>query len=401
MRLIIGTPNWTLNGVNIFSAALVRALRCQGTHATLLITGSLWPDQKPLPWPNDLPIEPLALPMVATWSARWRTLQNYLTAQAPCIYLPNHDVLHSAITPLLPSSIGVIGIAHSDDPQHYDHMRRLGPWCNAVVGVSHEITQRLLIMPELRDIPTFPIPYGVLTDTAFAPRMTGTASTPKTGLTILYAGRLEQRQKRVSDLALILHSLHQRGIPAQLTIAGEGPARRALQQMFHELGIASQVRWLGTVAPDVMAQIYRSHTVLLLPSAYEGLPLAVLEAMAYGCIPVVSAITSGIPDLVKDGVNGYCVPVGDHRGFADRLATIAQNLEQRSTMSAAARATILAGGYTLDSMVQRYQALFQEIWQDLVTHRYRRPKGRLCPPQELTWRHYLRAPLARWLSRNH
>ena len=150
-----------------------------------------------------------------------------------------------------------------------------------------------------------------------------------------------------------------------------------------------------------MAEIYRSHPVLLLPSAYEGLPLAVLEAMAYGCIPVVSAITSGIPDLIKEGVNGYCVPVGDHRGFADRLATIAQNPGQRSTMSAAARATILAEGYTLDSMVHRYQAVFQEIWQDLVTHRYRRPKGRLRPPQELTWRHYLRAPLARWLVRNH
>ncbi|MEB3250887.1 MAG: glycosyltransferase family 4 protein [Cyanobacteriota bacterium] len=400
MRLIIGTPKWTLNGVNIFSAALVRGLRRQGTHATLLITGSLWRDQKPLPWPNDLPIEQLALPVVATWSARWRRLQTYLTAQAPCIYLPNHDVLHSAITPLLPSSIGVVGIAHSDDPQHYDHMRRLGPWCNAVVGVSHEITQRLLLMPELRHIPTCPIPYGVPINPAVDPSMTGTASTPETGLTILYAGRLEERQKRVRDLALILHSLHHQGVPAQLTIAGEGPARAALQQMFHQLGVASQVRWLGTVAPDAMAQIYRSHTVLLLPSAYEGLPLAVLEAMAYGCIPVVSAITSGIPDLVKDSVNGYCVPVGDHRGFADRLATIAQNPGQRSRMSAAARATILAGGYTLDSMVHRYQALFQEIWQDLVTHRYQRPKGRLCPPKELTWRHHLRAPLARWPSRN-
>lgn len=400
MRLIIGTPNWTLNGVNIFSAALVGELCRQGANATLLITGSLWRDQKPLPWPSHLPIQPLPLPRVATWPARWHTLQSYLTAQAPCIYLPNHDVLHSAITPRLSSSIGVVGIAHSDDPQHYDQMRRLGPWCNAVVGVSQEITQRLMVMPELRDIPTCHIPYGVLTDPGLDPMATGTESTPEQGLTILYAGRLEQRQKRVTDLALILHNLHQRGISAQLTIAGEGPAREALQQMFQGLGVASQVRWLGTVAPDAMPQIYRSHTVLLLPSAYEGLPLAVLEAMAYGCIPVVSAIVSGIPDLITDGVNGYGVPVGDHGGFADRLATIAQNPEQRRSMAVAARTTILAGGYTLDSMVQRYQALFENIWQDLVTHRYQRPKGRLCPPQELTWRHHLRAPLARWPSRN-
>src|SRR5271154_1084475 len=120
MRIIIGTPNWTLNGVNIFSAGLIRGLCNEGIEATLLVTGSLWRDRKPLPWPHDLPVQQLPLPPIATFAARWKVLERYLEAQAPCIYLPNHDVLHSAVMPILSSSIGVVGIAHSDDPQHYE-----------------------------------------------------------------------------------------------------------------------------------------------------------------------------------------------------------------------------------------------------------------------------------------
>ena len=403
MRIIVGTPNWTLNGVNTFSAGLVRELTNDGIEATLLITGSLWRDQKPLPWPDDLPVQQLPLPRVATFSARWRTLQGYLEARAPCIYLPNHDVLYSAITPMLSSSVGVLGIAHSDDPQHYEQVRRLGPWCNAVVGVSTAITKRLMTMPELRGIRTFHIPYGVRLTVASADGddsvLAGEGLVPDCAFGILYAGRLEQRQKRVRDLALILHALHQRGVPARLTVAGDGPARNLLRKALNSLGLVGYVRWLGTVAPSAMAGLYRSHPVLLLPSAYEGLPLAVIEAMANGCIPVVSAIASGIPDLIDPGVNGFCAPVGDYEAFADRLAALARDSGQRQALAAAARATIRKGAYTLNVMVQRYATLCQEIWKELIEGRYQRPAGVLRSPSELTWRHRLRAPFAGWQQR--
>ncbi len=402
MRIIVGTPNWTLNGVNTFSANLIRGLCSEGFDATLLITGSLWRDPKPLPWSNDMRAERLLLPPVATFSARWRALKHYLEARAPCIYVPNHDVLYSAITPILCSSVGVIGLAHSDDPQHYEHLRRLGPWCNAVVGVSSVITKRLRTMPELNGIPTFHIPYGVsVADerAAGADSVTsGDGLEPAGVFNVLYAGRLEQQQKRVGDLALILHALHQRGVPARLTVAGEGSERNALRKAMDALGLADHVRWLGTVAPSAMPQLYRSHPVLLLPSAYEGLPLVVVEAMAHGCIPVVSAIASGIPELIEDGKNGFCVPIGAHQMFAERLDFLARNTGCREAIAASARATI-SGDYTLNAMVQRYAALCQEIWKELIDGSYKRPAGMLVAPGELTLRHRLRAPFARWLHR--
>src|SRR5207237_10762962 len=71
MRVVVTSPVWTLNGVNTFSASLVRALRDRGVDASLLLTGVDWRDPKPLPLPADLPITSLALPAVATWPARW------------------------------------------------------------------------------------------------------------------------------------------------------------------------------------------------------------------------------------------------------------------------------------------------------------------------------------------
>jgi glycosyltransferase involved in cell wall biosynthesis len=312
-------------------------------------------------------------------------------------------VLHSAITPILSSSVGVIGIAHSDDPQHYDHVRRLGPWCNAVVGVSSTITEHLMTMPELRGIRTLHIPYGVpLPEDPAVPDDSVPADEGMPAdrvFAILYAGRLEQQQKRVGDLALILYALHQRGVSARLTVAGEGPARNLLGRALGCLGMAGHVRWLGTVAPSAMPELYRSHPVLLLPSAYEGLPLAVLEAMANGCIPVVSALSSGIPELIHHGVNGFCVPIGDYEGFADRLAALAGNFGHRQAMAAAARATIRKGAYTLEAMVQRYAGLCHEIWNELIRGRYQRPVGVVRTPSELRWRHRLRAPFAGWQQR--
>jgi glycosyltransferase involved in cell wall biosynthesis len=269
-----------------------------------------------------------------------------------------------------------------------------------VVGVSAAITERLRTMPELRGIRTLHIPYGVSLpeDSAVADDSISAAEglVPDRAFGILYAGRLEQQQKRVGDLALILRVLHQRGVPARLTVAGEGRARNLLRKTLGTVGMAGYVRWLGTVAPSAMAQLYRSHSVLLLPSAYEGLPLVVIEAMAHGCIPVASAVASGIPELINHGDNGFCVPIGDCEAFADRLAALARDSVLRHAMAAAAKATIRKSAYTLDVMVQQYVALCQDIWKELIQGRYQRPDGVLRTPSELTWRHRLRAPFAGW-----
>ena len=219
MRVIVTSPTWTLNGVNAFATTLVRRLGAVGHDITVLLTGSMWRDAKPLPVPGDLRIEQLALPNLATWPARWEALRQHLERAAPCLYLPNHDVWHSGIAPVLSSRVGIIGIAHSDDPQHYAHARRLAPWWNATVGVSAVVADRLRTFPELTGTRVAHIPYGVdIADNVKDVALQDLGAP----LRVIYAGRLEQHQKRVVDLIVIAAALQTRGVAFTLTIVGDG-----------------------------------------------------------------------------------------------------------------------------------------------------------------------------------
>lgn len=395
MRVITTSPSWTLNGVNAFAATLVRRLGAVGHDITVLLTGSMWRDVKPLPVPEDLRIEQLALPILATWPARWEALRQHLERAAPCLYLPNHDIWHAGIAPVLSSRVGIIGIAHSDDQQHYSQARRLAPWWNATVGVSTLVAERLRTFPELTGTRVEYIPYGVeIADNVkdVAQRDSGLP------LRIIYAGRLEQHQKRVGDLIAIAAALKGHGVAFTMTIVGDGVERATLLRHVQEQGLTGVVRFVGTVALDEMSKIFREHDAFLLPSAYEGLPLAMLQAMGEGVVPVVSDIESGIPQLMVHGASGFRVDIGDIDGFAFRLATLARDRVMCRTMGYAARDAVRAGLYGADVMTSRYESLFGEVWDDITSARYARPHGAIIHPPALDWRANVRATLAGFAS---
>ncbi len=77
-----------------------------------------------------------------------------------CIYMPNYDFCHSPISARLPASIHTVGILHSDDAMHYDHVRQLGRFWNRVVTVSQRIAETCRAI----DVPAdklLTIPYGI------------------------------------------------------------------------------------------------------------------------------------------------------------------------------------------------------------------------------------------------
>ena len=111
----------------------------------------------------------------------------------------------------------------------------------------------------------------------------------------------------------------------------------------------------------------RESHAFVLPSSFEGLPVSVLEAMAQGLVPVASDIRSGLPELIRDGENGFLVALGDTEGFADRLATLALNREGLTQMSAAAYRTIAGGDYSVEKMVKRYLELFCDLTEQPAT----------------------------------
>jgi len=99
---------------------------------------------------------------------------------------------------------------------------------------------------------------------------------------------------------------------AVFVIAGTGEDDPALREQAANLGLGSQIRFLGHI--EEISLLYPALDVLLLPSRYEGLPITVLEAMAVG-LPIIASRLDGIAEVLVDGESGYLVEPGDRDAF--------------------------------------------------------------------------------------
>ena len=162
--------------------------------------------------------------------------------------------------------------------------------------------------------------------------------------------------KRVMDVVKVFERVRKQ-IPARLVMVGDGPDRMEAESYCREMGIASEVRFTGKQL-DVGAVLACSD-LFLLPSATESFGLAALEAMAYG-VPVVAASVGGIPEVVREGVDGFLRPLGDVEAMAQAAVTILKDPALHARMSASARKHAL-GDFAEDPVVDRYEALYEKV----------------------------------------
>jgi glycosyltransferase involved in cell wall biosynthesis len=128
------------------------------------------------------------------------------------------------------------------------------------------------------------------------------ATWPGDGLRLLYLGRLEDR-KRPELAVRTLAELARAGHPGSLVLAGEGPARVALQEIAHALGVSDRVRFLGRVSDARKWALYDGAQLLLFGSTIEGFGLVVAEAQSRG-LPAVAACGTATAEALRDGESG-------------------------------------------------------------------------------------------------
>lgn len=144
---------------------------------------------------------------------------------------------------------------------------------------------------------------------------------------------------------------------ARLVLAGDGPQADALR-VAREAGITDRVElpgWIGVAERDALLG---DATMFVLPSRIEGLPVSMLEAMAFG-LPVVVTPVGGIPDVIEDGVTGRLVPADDVEGLAAAIGALLDDAPRAAAMGAAARAAI-HGTYDLDIVAARVGDLVED-----------------------------------------
>jgi glycosyltransferase involved in cell wall biosynthesis len=113
--------------------------------------------------------------------------------------------------------------------------------------------------------------------------------------------------------------------------------------------------------------LYADHDVFVLPTRAEGVPVALLEAMGAGLVPIVSDIESGVSEVIESGVTGYRPAVGDTASFAAAVAELERNRGRLETMSRTARQTVVER-FDIRERVGQYQALFSR-WRELYRPR--------------------------------
>ena len=378
--VIVSVPFWSLSGNCVFAEALVRGLRARGTDAQLLLTElnseRAEHDDACVPPPLDLPVIRLPLEEHMSWGSRWGALVRYLEERAPCIYLPIADWRHSNVSPRLSNRVGIVGIVPNEDPRHLDHAERLGRYWNAIVSPSATVAALLAErQPALSDRIVRIAPGVVVPNNLLA------GAKPTSGpLRMIYHGRLIQYQKRILDLPKIAGALTAMGIPVELTVIGDGPDRGLLLANSLHLLKQGTMRYLGALSHEKTLNELECQHVYLLTSEFEGMPQALIEAMARGCIPVVSATSGGISELVVEGVNGYRVPVGDIEHFCRRLETLYREPDRRNMFTHAAHQAVITNGLRTDDMVNAFLAVFARIMRHNEDGAFRRPQGLLRKP---------------------
>lgn len=180
-------------------------------------------------------------------------------------------------------------------------------------------------------------------------------------LRIAYSGRLDEEQKRASDIPLILEALDALGVDYELRLAGGGPSEAGLRERLRPRVVAGQVSFLGVLAPAALnEQLYDWADVLLVTSSWETGPIVIWEAMARG-LPVVTSryIGSGLENSLLDGDNCLMYQVGDTRAAATQLQRMTET-SQCATLAQRGRA-LVADRYTRPLSVAQWDACLRAI----------------------------------------
>lgn len=144
---------------------------------------------------------------------------------------------------------------------------------------------------------------------------------------------------------------------AQLRIAGDGPLMQELSERIENLGLRSCVTLAGST--DDVPGLLREADFFVSTSAYEGLPVAVLEAMSWG-LPVIVTDVPGHNDVVRNDVDGCLVPFDDPVALADRIVRVAGNASQADALGEAARQRVV-NEYSAAKMAEEYSRLYIAI----------------------------------------
>ncbi|HHY39275.1 MAG TPA: glycosyltransferase [Clostridia bacterium] len=193
-------------------------------------------------------------------------------------------------------------------------------------------------------------PVNALNDSA------GNENTKERPLTVGTVGRLSP-EKGHSVFVRAAAIIRDRFPSCRFLIVGDGPLKGQLQSLAMDLGLEKEIEFLG-YHRDVLPYL-QSMDVFALPSYTEAMPFSLLEAMALG-LPVVASEVGGVPEVVKDGENGFLVEPGNEEDLSDKIIRLLESPHVRQAMGQAGRETIKSR-FNVEIMARRVAELYRSV----------------------------------------
>ena len=187
-----------------------------------------------------------------------------------------------------------------------------------LVVVPSDFVRSTLLEHNACRAPIAVVPFGS------PPALAALSQTPTSGpLRVLYVGSLGQRK----GLSYALDAVQALGAQVSLTLIGRVTAAKCLPLQ----AALGRHRWIETLPHDQILEQMRQHDVLLLPSLFEGYALVISEALSQG-LPVLTTPNSGATQTIRDGVEGFIVPIRNSGAIAERLQQLVSNRDQLMAM---------------------------------------------------------------------
>jgi glycosyltransferase involved in cell wall biosynthesis len=173
-------------------------------------------------------------------------------------------------------------------------------------------------------------------------------------LNLIFIGRID-KDKGLEEIISTLKSL-KKTIDFRFYVAGSGPDQKEFILKCKEV-LGDKFNYLGVLDNVAKAVFYKEGDVFILPSYFEGLPNALLEAMAYGVVPIVTPVGS-IPEVVKDKINGFEVPIGDYNIIVETFIKLDNERPLLRKISKAAYQTIV-NSYSIDNYINNLNNIYK------------------------------------------
>lgn len=234
---------------------------------------------------------------------------NLIEKNLPCVFINNFAgcafMAAALVKRLHPDKLKIISVIHNDNTSLFEAHMLMSQYIDAIFCVSRQIKEHMCYLYKFDYKKYFFKEQPIAVDENLLPR-----HKRKGVLRIGYAGRLVKQQKRADLLIKLIQSMEEKKINYHFQIAGEGECMNIIQNYIMHNKIEMKVQLLGRVAKSKMPQFWKQQDIFINISEYEGTSLSMLEAMSYGCVPVVTDV-SGVKEFIDHEVNGFICNIGD------------------------------------------------------------------------------------------